>query len=98
MVANMTARKTTKSETESSESRLALLALVADDYEPEAVRINALSTLIGALPASHPYRHLSIGTLYGKLKRGWDCRPYLVNGRVQQWFVQRPPKCLEDVL
>jgi len=77
---------------------LRLLASIADDSQPQNVRLEALETVIDGLPDSHPYRHQPLWALFDRILPHHATRLSLRNGRAVEIRVKRPPESLSDVL
>lgn len=71
------------------------LAVAADEDRPYPIRVAALRA---ALPDGHSLKAAPDTELAARLTRPWDKRTYLIGGRGVERTVQRPPRCLGDVL
>lgn len=73
------------------------LALVADEMQPDFVRMAAIRAVKQILSTTHPYQTRTAQDLLDNVKRTWDTRTFLEGGRGTERRVLRPPQSLADL-
>jgi hypothetical protein len=83
---------------EAKRTRLARrLGVVCDDAQTYKIRLAAVKAIQQSLPERNPLRQMTPEDLLESVKRPWNTRLVLENGRGVERPVRRPPEGLSDL-
>jgi hypothetical protein len=73
------------------------LCVVADEEQPDFIRLAAVRAIKATLPTAHPYQVVTAHDLLHSVKPSWESRTYMEGGRGVERRVRRPPETLADL-